>query len=112
MNSGWGDVLKSPLYRAAGDHWRAFILIGVTPYPTGVVRNLPAMTFDKAELRRAGCCYDNGFMEPGFGTLKTELEMTEYQHQRAARREFGTDTADDNLERKHSARGYLAPHQF
>ena len=38
--------------------------------------------------------------------------MTEYQPQRAARREISDDLAYDNLERKHSALGYVSPHQF
>jgi transposase InsO family protein len=46
------------------------------------------------------------------GTLKTELEMTEYDHQRTARRIIGDYIAYYNLERKHSALGYLTPHQF
>jgi len=63
-------------------------------------------------MRRAGNCYDNAFMESAYGTFKTELEMTEYQQQRAARREIGDYIAYYNLERKHSALGYLSPHQF
>ena len=66
----------------------------------------------RQSLSRADNCYDNAFMESGFGTLQTELEMTEYQHQRAARREIGDYIAYYNLERKHSALGYLSPHQF
>jgi transposase InsO family protein len=30
-------------------------------------------------MSRAANCYDNAFMESCFGTIKTELEMTEYQ---------------------------------
>ena len=63
-------------------------------------------------MSRAGNCYDNAFMESGFGTFKTELEMTEYVHQPAARREIRDYIAYYNLERKHSALGYLSPHQF
>ena len=70
----------------------------------------------RAEIRqsmsRADNCYDNAFMESAFGTFKTELEMTEYDHQRAARREIGQYIAYYNLERKHSALGYRSPHQF
>ena len=47
-----------------------------------------------------------------FGTLKTELEMTRYDHVPAARREIGEYLAYYNLERKHSSLGYLSPHQF
>ena len=66
----------------------------------------------RQSMSRADNCYDNAFMESGFGTLKTELEMTEYQHQPAARREIRDYLAYYNLERKHSALGYLSPHQF
>ena len=30
-------------------------------------------------MSRAANCYDNAFMESCFGTIKTELEMTEYR---------------------------------
>jgi putative transposase len=72
-------------------------------------------------LRRAGMlqsmsrpdnCYDNAFMESCFGTIKTELEMTEYEHHRAAEYELTEYAAYYNLERKHSAIGYLTPAQF
>jgi transposase InsO family protein len=70
----------------------------------------------RAEMRqsmsRAGNCYDNAFMESCFGTFKTELEMTEYQNQVEARREIARYIAYYDLERKHSALGYLTPHQF
>jgi transposase InsO family protein len=63
-------------------------------------------------MSRADNCYDNAFAESVFGTLKTELEMTRYDHVRAARREVGDYLAYYNLERKHSSLGYLSPHQF
>jgi transposase InsO family protein len=75
----------------------------------------------RAILRRARCqqsmnradnCYDIAFMQSCFGTLTTELEMTEYKHYRKARREIGEYIAYYNLDRKHSALGYLTPHQF
>lgn len=70
----------------------------------------------RAEMRqsmsRAGNCYDNAFMESCFGTIKTELEMTEYENHGAALSEIRRYIAYYNLERKHSAIGYLTPHQF
>ena len=66
----------------------------------------------RQSMSRADNCYDNTFMESGFGTLQMELEMTEYQHQRVAHREISDYIAYDNLERKHSALGDLSPHQF
>ena len=48
----------------------------------------------RAEMRqsmsRAGDCYDNAFMESCFGTIKTELEMTEYENHGAALKEIGS----------------------
>ncbi|MCC7083589.1 MAG: IS3 family transposase, partial [Pirellulales bacterium] len=52
------------------------------------------------------------FMESCFGTIKTELEMTEYENHRAAEGELGEYIAYYNLERKHSALDYLTPAQF
>lgn len=75
----------------------------------------------RAVLRRAGIvqsmsradnCYDNAFAESGFGTLKTELEMTRYDSVEVARKEIGEFLAYYNLERKHSSLDYLSPHQF
>ncbi len=63
-------------------------------------------------MSRADNCYDNAFAESGFGTLKTELEMTRYDHVPAARRDIGDYLAYYNLERKHSSLDYLSPHQF
>ena len=66
----------------------------------------------RQSMNRADNCYDNAFMESCFGTIKTELEMTEYDNHRVARREIG-DYIDYYLnERKHSSLGYLTPQQF
>jgi putative transposase len=70
----------------------------------------------RAELRqsmsRPDNCYDNAFMESCFGTIKTELEMTEYQNHRSALREIAEYIDYYQTERKHSALGYLTPNQF
>jgi putative transposase len=75
----------------------------------------------RAVLRRAGMgqsmnrpdnCYDNAFMESCFGTLKTELEMTDYQDYREARREIDEYIDYYRNDRKHSSLGYLTPTQF
>jgi putative transposase len=70
----------------------------------------------RAEMRqsmsRAANCYDNAFMESCFGTVKTELEMTEYQNYQAARRELTEYLHYYLYQRKHSALGYLTPAQF
>lgn len=75
----------------------------------------------RAVLRRAGIrqsmsrpdnCYDNAFMESCFGTLKRELEMTEYENVSAALREIAEFIRYYNHDRKHSALDNLKPAQF
>jgi transposase InsO family protein len=63
-------------------------------------------------MSRAANCYDNAFMESCFGTIKTELEMTEYENHRAAKRAIAEYIHYYQTERKHSALGYLTPKQF
>jgi putative transposase len=65
----------------------------------------------RKSMSRADECYDNAFMESCFGTIKTELEMTEYQDCRAARRELAQYVSYYLHDRKHSALGYLTPSQ-
>lgn len=66
----------------------------------------------RQSMSRADNCYDNAFMESCYGTLKTELEMTEYEDQQAAARAVRDYITYYNAERKHSAIGYLTPIQF
>lgn len=66
----------------------------------------------RQSMSRAGNVYDNAFMESCFGTLKTELEMTEYDNWRAARQEIAEYIDYYRTNRKHSALGYLSPTQF
>lgn len=67
----------------------------------------------RAEIRqsmsRAANCYDNAFMESCFGTIKTELEMTEYQNSRLARHDIASYLAYYNHDRRHSSLTYLSP---
>jgi transposase InsO family protein len=63
-------------------------------------------------MSRADNVYDNAFMESCFGTIKTELEMVDYESMTQARREFGEYIRYYNLERRHSSLDYLTPHQF
>ena len=63
-------------------------------------------------MSRAGNCYDNAFMESCFGTIKTELEMTDYETIAAARREIATYIAYYNNSRRHSSLEYFTPTQF
>jgi putative transposase len=66
----------------------------------------------RQSMSRAGNCYDNAFMESCFGTIKTELEMTEYDNVHQARAEIASYLAYYNTERRHSALDYLSPHHF
>jgi transposase InsO family protein len=66
----------------------------------------------RQSMSRAANCYDNAFMESCFGTFKTELEMTEYDDHRAARREIAEYIDYYRTDRKHSALGYRTPSQF
>ena len=66
----------------------------------------------KQSMSRADNCYDNAFMESCFGTVKTELEMTEYENKRTALQEIKAYVAYYNTQRKHSSLGYLTPAQF
>ncbi len=63
-------------------------------------------------MSRAGDCYDNAFMESCFGTIKMELEMTEYEDKQTALKEIRAFIAYYNTQRKHSSIGYLTPSQF
>ena len=65
----------------------------------------------RQSMSRADDCYDNAFMESCFGTIKTELEMTEYQDCRAARRALAEYVSYYLHDRKHSSLGYLTPSQ-
>jgi transposase InsO family protein len=51
-------------------------------------------------------------MESCFGTLKTELEMTEYSTSAIAVRELGEYTRHYNTDRRHSSLGYVSPAEF
>ena len=66
----------------------------------------------RQSMSRAGDCYDNAFMESCFGTIKTELEMTEYETCRIAFKEIAEYVNYYNFDRRHSSIGYLTPHQF
>jgi putative transposase len=66
----------------------------------------------RQSMSRAGNCYDNAFLESCFGTIKTELEMTEYEDSSQARNEIAGYLAYYNAERRHSALDYLSPIAF
>lgn len=66
----------------------------------------------RQSMSRAGDCYDNAFMESCFGTLKTDLEMTEYKSMVEARSALFEYITYYNELRRHSSLGYLTPIQF
>lgn len=66
----------------------------------------------RQSMSRAGDCYDNAFMESCFGTIKTELEMTEYKNYDEALKDIRSYISYYNFERKHSSIGYQTPFQF
>ncbi len=64
-------------------------------------------------MSRVANCYENAFMESCFGTIKTELEMTEYENPFARLSWEIAEYIDYyQTERKHSALDYLTPQQF
>jgi transposase InsO family protein len=81
-------------------------------YASGRYRAVLRRADMRQSMSRAADCYDNAFMESCFGTLKTELEMTEYENHRTARREIADYIDYYRTDRKHSALGYLTPKQF
>ena len=66
----------------------------------------------RQSMSHAANCYDNAFMESCFGTIKTELEMTEYHNSRDARRDIASYLAYYNLQRRHSSLDYRTPADF
>lgn len=70
----------------------------------------------RAEIRQsmsgAGNCYDNAFMESCFGTIKTELELSEFADGVEALRELSDYVHYYNMERRHSSLGYVSPAAF
>lgn len=66
----------------------------------------------RQSMSRADNVYDNNFMESCFGTIKTELEMADYESEGKARREIAGYIAYYNGDRRHSSLGYLTPIQF
>jgi putative transposase len=66
----------------------------------------------RQSMSRAANCYDNAFMESCFGTIKTELEMTEYQNSKHARHDIASYLAYYNHDRRHSSLNYLTPATF
>lgn len=66
----------------------------------------------RQSMSRANDCYDNASMESCFGTIKNELEMTEYKYYSEALKEIASYIEYYNVERRHSSLDYLSPVQF
>lgn len=75
-------------------------------------RGILARASMRQSMSRAANCYDNAFMESCFGTLKTEMCMTEYKNVVIAKRELLEYIEYYNTQRRHSSLGYLTPIQF
>jgi transposase InsO family protein len=65
-----------------------------------------------SSMSRAANCYDNAFMESYIGTVKSELEMVEYEDRLTARKEISEYIAYYNNARIHSAIDYMTPVDF
>ncbi|MCA9035672.1 MAG: integrase core domain-containing protein [Planctomycetaceae bacterium] len=63
-------------------------------------------------MSRADNCYVNAFMESCFGTIKTELEMTDYPSMAEAQREVSKYIRYYVHERRHTSLDYRSPAQF
>ena len=66
----------------------------------------------RQSMSRADNCYDNAFIESCFGKLKTEMEMTCFDHFQQAEKEIADFINYYNQLRRHSALDYLTPNQF
>jgi putative transposase len=66
----------------------------------------------RSSMSRVDNCCDNAFAKSCFGTIKNELQMTEYKNSHEGKRELAEFIRYYNFERVHSRVGYLTPHQF
>ena len=110
------SLVMSTLRRAISERQPPMAMIHHTDRGGQYASSRYRQMLDRAAMRqsmsRAGDCYDNAFMESCYGTIKTELEMTEYPSWRVATKELSEYIQYYNTERKHSAIGYLTPSQF
>jgi len=81
-------------------------------YASTEYRNVLRRAGMRQSMSDAESCYDNAFMESCFGTLKTELELTEYLDSLEAVRELSNYMSYYNRDRRHSSLGYLTPAEF
>jgi putative transposase len=81
-------------------------------YAGGTYREILKRAAILQSMSRAGDCYDNAFMESFYGTIKTELQMTEYKTCEEMIRELTDFINYYNFERLHSSIRYLSPSHF
>ena len=81
-------------------------------YAGSKYRGLLRRTGISQSMSRVANCYDNAFMESCFGTIKTELQIAEYESMSVARKELTTYFSYYNHERRHSSLNYDIPSQF
>jgi putative transposase len=81
-------------------------------YASAAYRAMLRRAAIRQSMSRADNCYDNAFAESCFGTLKRELEMTEYVSYDTARREIDEYIRYYNNERRHSSVDYHSPSTF
>ena len=81
-------------------------------YAGKAYRNIQLRAGALTSMSRAANCYDNAFMESCIGTVKTELEIVEYENRFAARKEILEYITYYNTERIHSAIDYMTPVEF
>lgn len=82
------------------------------PYAGTEYRAVRRRASMRQSMSRADNCYDNAFMESCWSSIKRELEVAEYDSAAAARTIVAEYVRYYRFERKHSAIGYLTPHQF
>lgn len=81
-------------------------------YASNEYRKILSRARIRQSMSRAGDCYDNAFMESCFGTIKTELEMTQYDSIEHADHEIREFVNYYNVSRRHSSLDYQSPTTF
>lgn len=110
------DLVTHALRNAITDRQPAAGLIHHTDrggqYAAKEYRKILARARMRQSMSRADDCYDNATMESCFGTIKNELEMTEYKYYSEALKEIASFIEYYNVERIHSSLNYLSPVEF
>lgn len=81
-------------------------------YASNEYREILSRARIRQSMSRTGDCYDNAFMESCFGTMKTELEMTQYDSIEHADHEIREFVNYYNVSRRHSSLDYQSPTTF